>query len=404
MRGAIQNKIAAIDLGSNKISCLLGRLDDNMEVQILAQSIHFSNGIRAGNIVDFSKTKDAILNAIFSVEKEYDSSIREVSVTLSGAGAKSHIIEVSKDLSNPKVLKEDIKGLLKLAINRATGEDREMLHYFPLEYSLDSNSHIEDPVGMYGSKLSLKAHIITADAMSLLNIANCFANCQVEVSGFSSAIYNDGNALLSENDKQVGCLLIDFGARTTSFAVYHNNTLYYTYYLPVGGEHVTLDIAKICSISYNEAERLKVLHGSVNLKTIDYNKQIALPSSDEFQEAEKISKAELSEIIYMRIEEIIDLLKSKYDLLKVDHLIARSIIITGGGSALEGLDMILAQKFGKKIRRAHPRHGTNLETAYAAASGLVKHEAIKLEDFYNKNKSVKFKISNIFSWLKNYLR
>jgi cell division protein FtsA len=404
MRGTIQNKIAAIDLGSNKIACLLGKLDENMQIQILAKSIHFSNGLRAGSIVDFSKTKEAILNAIFSVEKEYGSNIRQVAVTLSGGDTRSHIIETSKDLANPRVSGEDIKSLMQIALNEVSSRQREILHYFPLEYSLDNNHHIDDPVGMYGNKLSCKVHVITADSMNLLNIAGCFAGCQVEVSGFSSAIYNDADALLSENDKQVGCLLIDFGARTTSFAVYYNNTLYYTYYLPIGSEHVTLDIAKVCSISYSEAERMKILHGTVNLKTIDYNKQIPLPSRDELGEAETIDKAELSEIIYMRIEEIIDLLKAKYDTLNMDHLIARSIVLTGGGSSLEGLDLVLAKKFGKKIHRARPNHGANLETAYAAASGLVKREANKLEDYYNKSRGVKLRLNNIFAWLRSYFR
>lgn len=403
---AKNNHIIAIDLGSNKIACIVAEIDNSQNIKILNKSLFHSKGIRGGIITDFKKAEESILHAIFAVEKEYGSNIKKVSVALSGINTRSQIVNVKIPLLDQKIFKQDIVKLTNKAILQASSSNNDIIHYFPLEYSVDNHHFITDPEGMFGKELGGKFNIVTAETSMLLNIANCLAKCQIEISNFILGVYASAVATLNAEDSELGSLIIDLGSKMTSFGVIKDNNLLSHNFIPIGSDHITHDIAKAFSIPVQEAEKIKILHGDLMSQINSKQKFIHLKNSffnDE--EVINITQADLYEVIYPRVEEIFEFIKKEYDHLNIDHLISRRLILTGGGASLRGIKELAAHFFQKQVRIGKPLYLKNINDDYNLESyittiGIVALNAAKMSKYTIDNKTSKNFLHKMFSWLK----
>ena len=402
--------LVILDIGSSKIAAISAELEFSGDAIINGQVLHESQGFKAGTITDWKKAEESVVGAIYSLEQEIGSNIKEAHLVIDGADSKSYYTYTSVKASSQQITALDVKRVIHKALEEFKVAGHDVIHNFPLEFYVDGAHAVANPVGMLGKELSCKIHIVTANSSHLLNIANCLIKCQVETASFSSASYVDGLACLTENEREIGCMLIDIGARTTSLAVFLDNKLLYSYNVPIGSAHITSDISKIFSVSINVAEKLKVVFGNASLDEVNEAHVINLedidPKNIENFDRNNITVGELVEVINARVMEILELLKKQYDSVDIDHLIARKIVLTGGGAMLSGLAPIVSQKFNKQVKIARLDTydifaGDYNHMMFAAAIGVLQNQIRRQKKFAAKAKD---KTSSFFqkitSWLK----
>jgi len=387
MKGKSTNYIV-FDIGSNKIAALAANITKIGEVSVVAQVIQSSTGFRAGSIIDLEAAENSIIAAIYSLEKECDKSINNVVVSLSG-GVKSYYISHTIKLGNQAISRQDVNKLIQKALADFSEKDKEVIHYFPIEFTIDKDNCVETPIGMYAKELSCQIHVVAANSLMLRNLTNCFAKCHIEISDVVLSVYAAGIVCLSDDEKETGAIVIDFGSHVTSFGVFLYGKIIYTGSLPIGGYNITSDIAKALSISINTAEKLKILYGDVRPDLLNKNETIRISNfepENDYNEDLTISSSKLAEIIRPRVKQIVTLLKKDYDHISMDHLVAKRVVLTGGGSGLQGLKNLVAEAFQKQARVAKPEiipgFVENLNSSiYATTLGMIKSKALK----YKKN-------------------
>ncbi len=402
------SNFVALDLGSSKIAGLVAHIDKNGKSNILSQNLHNSKGIKSSAILDLQDAETSIISAIYSLEKDYGKNIQNVSIALTGAGTKSYYLNGKLKLSGQQVSKDDVKQLMRKILSNFNIQSQEILHYFPIEFTID-NRYITNPIGMIGSELSCELHIIAANKLLLQNIINCFSKCHVEVSSIILAIYASGLACLTHDEKEHGVVIIDMGAKTTSFAIFLNGKLLYTNYIDIGSFHITLDIAKIFGVSFAVAEKLKILYGNATTSSFEKDNIINL---DEFEveiaeHTLPINSQNLAAVINSRAEEILHLVDSIFTTTIAGQIVSQKIVLTGGGAMLRGMKELASTILGKQVRLGKPEIVPGFgETCnpymHSTSIGMVKHQSLK-----QINRSVEidlFEKSNmlqkIFSWIK----
>lgn len=383
-----QANYIVFDIGSIKLAAIAANISKTGESIIVSQVLQHSSGFKAGNIVNLTEAENTIISAVYALEKECKKSINEVTISISG-DVKSYYISHTLKLSNQAITKQDVKKLIQKALVDFVVKDREVIHYFPIEFMLDKNNIVENPVGMYAKELTCQLHIVAANSLMLRNLTNCFAKCHIEVSDVVISIYANGLSCLSEDEKETGAIVIDMGSHITSFGVFFGGKLLYVGNVQIGSYHITSDIAKILSVSLKTAEKLKILYGDVRHDIFNKNESIRLsdfePDND-YNVDLIIQPSKLAEIIRPRVEEIFILLKKEYDYISMDHLIAKRIILTGGGSGLYGLKHLVSEIFQKQVKIAKPEivngfSGNHNIAMYQTAFGMVIAKAAK----YQKN-------------------
>lgn len=382
---AINTNFTALDIGSSKITILACDLNISGEATVGYQGMFQSNGIKSGSIIDYNGAEQSIINSIYNLEKTIDKNINSVSISLSGAGIKSYYVYQKIRVGNAKITKDDIKKLKDSALQKFDEEEYSIIHYFPLEYVLDDSDSISNPIGMFGNILGCRYHVVVANSNQISNIIECFAKCHIRVREIVASPYSSGLAVLTEDEKSLGSMLIDLGATTTSYAIFTGNKLVYTGYIPIGSNHITSDIAEVLSIPLHTAEKLKVMYGYASYEG-NNDSLISLydiEPSKNYEFENNISSKELNMIISARSEEIVELIKDEYDKIGIDHLIKRRIVLTGGGSQLRGIKEIVSNNFNKAVRVGNPMTlpGFDIDhssPSYCSAIGVVKNEMINL--------------------------
>jgi cell division protein FtsA len=387
MKGKASNYIA-FDIGSSKIAAVAANISKNGQTKINSQILQYSEGFKSGSITNMEFAENSIVAAIYALEQESDKSIKEIAISLSGVGVKSYYVNHKIKLGNQLISKQDIKKLLSKALAEFKVKDQEVIHYFPLEFILDENQHVDDPTGMYARELSCHLHIISADSFMLMNLTKCLAKCHVEVSDVFLSIYSSGLACLTKDEKELGSIIIDIGSNTSSFGIFLDNQLVYTGYVPIGSKDITRDIAKTFSISIAAADKLKILYGNSSAKLVK-NTTIRLDEFDPdngYNAELSITALDLAKVIETKIQEIFGKIKKECDRISMDHLLAKRVIITGGGASLSGLTSTAAELFQKQARAAKPEiipgFAENYNPyMYSTVIGMIKAKSLK----YQKN-------------------
>ena len=387
MKGKASNYIA-FDIGSSKIAAVAANISKNGQTKINSQILQYSEGFKSGSITNMEFAENSIVAAIYALEQESDKSIKEIAISLSGVGVKSYYVNHKIKLGNQPISKQDIKKLLSKALAEFKVKDQEVIHYFPLEFILDENQHVDDPTGMYARELSCHLHIISADSFMLMNLTKCLAKCHVEVSDVFLSIYSSGLACLTKDEKELGSIIIDMGSNTSSFGIFLDNQLVYTGYVPIGSKDITRDIAKTFSISIAAADKLKILYGNSSAKLVK-NTTIRLDEFDPdngYNAELSITALDLAKVIEAKVQEIFGKIKKECDRISMDHLLAKRVIITGGGASLSGLTSTAAELFQKQARAAKPEiipgFAENYNPyMYSTVIGMIKAKSLK----YQKN-------------------
>jgi cell division protein FtsA len=371
--------ITALDVGSSKVACFIARPLENGAAEVVGVGHQVSNGIKNGNIVDMAAVEDSIRTTVEAAEHMAGENVRDVVLCVSGSVPESKLISFDVAISGHEISDVDLKRALDPTwLYSQQDDDRQIIHTLPIAYSIDGNPGVKDPRGMYGEKLGVNMHVITASAGALRNITACVNRCHLDVESQVVGPYAAGLSCLVEDEKELGVICIDMGGGTTDISVFFDGEVVYTDSVPLGGNHVTNDIARGLSTPVAYAERMKTLYGSAVPSPSDDQEVIKVPLVGEEDDGEnQISRSMLVGIIRPRIEEIYELVREKLEPTGFEKAGARRIVLTGGASQLTGVRELASEMMDKQVRLGQPNYVKGLAEsvngpAFSAPAGLIQ--------------------------------
>jgi cell division protein FtsA len=388
--------VSALDIGTTKVCCLIGEVGPDGRVEVVGKGVHSSKGVKKGIVVDIGETVLAIQKAVQEAERSAGFKLHTVFVGVTGehiSSLNSHgVITLAHEAK--EIMEEDVRRSVEAAKVVSLPAEREVLHVIPRGFTLDGQDGIRNPVGMLGMRLEADTHIITGMTTFLHNLTKCVesAGLEIEENGLVLAPLASSLSVLNEAEKTMGILLLDIGGGTTDLAVFHNRAIFHTAVLPIGGHHITHDLAYAFKLSPEEAERVKLEFGSA----------ISSPLSDEDKmevttlsgAKEMLSRKSISEKIVPRVEEIFALVKMELDRVAKDFALS-GITLTGGTSLLPGISEVAGSIFKLPVRVAYPApanasFGEELrKPEYASSLGLLVYGAKSVQNrkHYRKQES-----------------
>ena len=373
-----------LDIGSSKIVCMIARLEPlleggvlsarNCKLKIVGFGIQKTEGIKSGVVTDIAKAQQAIRSAVGKAESMSGLVVESVIVNFSGGRFKNVSSSAEVQLAGEPVTEEDMEKALNKVVAKHHRSLQPVLHAFPLSYRLDSASGISNPVGMLGERLGVSAQLLTANVTILQNIEACVNQAHLSVEGMVATPLASGLAALVGDEMQLGVACIDVGAGTTSFSIFSQGKFVYADSIPLGGRHITLDIAKVLATSELVAEELKVRFGSVFPWDREDRRKIPLSSGGEAQ----CSRAMLNAIVTARAQEILEKLRERFHASGCGYLIGRKIVMVGGGSQLLGFPDLAEKILGRSVRCGRPLGVSGLPdrangVAFCTAVGLLAY-------------------------------
>ena len=368
--------VAVLDIGTSKMCCLIARQrGDRLELQ--GGGYQLAEGLRAGGIVDSEAAEASILAVVHEAEQQAGRTVHEIVLGLSGGRLESTIRVVDLDLGGRAVGPADISHALRLARAQARAEGLEVLHALPVEITLDDSQRLRDARGMVGHRLRIAVHLVRVASAALHNLLAAVERCHLDVAAVVAAPYAAGLACLSPDEATFGAVVLDLGAGVTGIARFADGRLHELASVPLGAQHVTQDLAFGLSTGRAQAERLKTLYGSVLARAGDARQHLEVPGlGDPLRPPVQIvSRARLTEIIRPRVEEILQLARARIDLDRLP-VTGRRLVLSGGGSQLEGIVDLAEETFGMPARlgRARPFDAGAVQdlTAATTAVGLLR--------------------------------
>jgi cell division protein FtsA len=361
------------------VVCIIVAVNGDNKPKLLGFGHQLSEGVKAGIIIDIKKAERSILAALNSAEKMAGETIDEAYVNISGASITSNHVNIETKIQGHEVTYKDIDNMIDRGNELFENPEIEIIQSIPLGYSIDDTEGIKDPIGMFGQVISTNLHVITASRTSVRNIKNCLGKCHLNVKDFIISSYASGLAVLTEDEKDIGVTILDIGSGSTSIAIFSEGYPIYFDSIPIGGAHITRDIALGLSVSIPFAERLKVIYGNTISADNDDLDRIDLGNEeDNLGNNKTITKAELTSIIKPRVEEILEMCKHNLENSGLNSVSGSKVVITGGSSQLQGIKETAEFVFNKHIRIANPEEIYGMPEsakgpAFSTAVGMVKY-------------------------------
>lgn len=404
--------VAVLDIGTSKIACFIAHVDSAGEIKIVGIGHQLSKGIRSGIITDFAEAEASIVAAVHAAEQMAGETVENVRVSLSGGNLTSRNVTVEMTMLGEEVTDRDIMDIIEQGRGSILHSENEIIHCIPVSYYLDGARGISDPRNMFGKKLGADLHIITGLPSITRNLAHCVARCHLNVEEYIASPYASGLSVLEDDEKQLGVTVIDMGGGVTSFSVFAGGKNIYTDAVPVGGAHVTNDIARGLSTSLTNAERLKTLHGSAIASARDDQVMVDVPplGEEDMDEVNTMPRSMLVGVIRPRVEEIFEMIRSKIEISGASSYAGKRVVLTGGASQLLGVREMASSILGKQVRLGRPRVLPGLAEsvsgpAFATSLGMVEYTVKKpmeeqMFDAYRHRGGLTAGFEKAVSWFK----
>jgi cell division protein FtsA len=404
--------LAVLDVGTSKIACLIAHIDSAGEIRVVGIGHQLSKGIRSGVITDFAEAETSIAAAVHAAEQMAGETVEHVTVSLAGGNITSRNVSVEMAMLGEEVTDRDIMDIIEQGRSSVAHTESDIIHSIPVSYYLDGAKGINDPRKMYGRKLGADLHIITGLPSVTRNLAHCIGRCHLDVDEYITSPYASALSCLEEDEKQLGVTLIDMGGGVTSFSIFAGGKNIYTDAVPIGGMHVTNDIARGLSTSLAHAERLKTLHGSAIPSASDDQVMIEVPplGEDDDGEINALPRGVLVGVIRPRVEEIFEMIRSKIEVGGAAGMAGKRVVITGGASQLLGVREMAANILGKQVRLARPRLLPGLAEAvsgpaFSTVLGMIEYSTKKpmeeqMFDAHRRRTGLSAGFEKVVSWFR----
>jgi cell division protein FtsA len=366
--------IVGLDIGTTKICAIVGEMLED-EINVIGVGSHPSTGLRKGSVVNIESTVDSIKKAVEEAELMAGCDISSVYVGIAGnhiKGLSSHGLIAIK---GREITEMDVDRVIDAAKAVAIPTDREILHVIPQEFIVDDMESIQNPVGMTAIRLEAKIHIIIGAVSSVRNVVKCCNKAGLEVCDIALESLASGEAVLTKEEKELGCVIVDLGGGTTDLALFKDNNLKFIYELTLGGNNLTNDISIGLRTPLPEAEKIKIEHGTCIPENVRKGTTIEVPAVGG-RAPKKLSKGILAEILEPRVEEIFSLLKAELFSNGLENTFPAGFVLTGGSVVLDGISELAESVFNLPVRIGEPNKIGGLKDivknpAYATGVGLV---------------------------------
>ncbi|MET4486487.1 cell division protein FtsA [Bradyrhizobium sp. LA7.1] len=383
-RGGI---VACLDIGTSKIACMIARLrpsapsealrDRTHAVELIGYSQIQSRGMKAGAVIDLAECEQAVRQAVGLAEKMAKVRVESVLLSVSGGRLSGQLVEAAADIRGGAVTPADVSRVTSTGMRHATGEGRTVLHALPVGYTLDGVKGIRDPRGMVAHQFGVDMNVVTCEATVARNLMLAVERCHINVEAMAASPYVAGLSVLTDDEADLGAAVVEMGAGTTTIAVYSGGRFVHAAGFAVGGQHITMDLARGLSATIADAERIKTLYGTVITGGSDSRELMSVPTAGDEQDLPQIvSRATIANIVKHRAEEVFEMVRDK---LKDSPFASEPngrVVLSGGASQLTGLVELGTQILGRPVRVGRPVGFGRLpneakNAAFAVPAGLL---------------------------------
>ncbi len=370
--------VAAIDLGTTKIVTLIGKKNPNGKFQIVSQSKTPSTGIKRGVVLNIEETVASIQRTVDEAQAQSGIILSDVFVGIAGQHIRSikNRGYINRDNIESEITAEDVQKLINDMYKIPIEVGEEILHVLPQDFIVDNEPGVR-PIGMMGRRLEANFHIVIGQTASAKNIEKCVNRVGLKVNDLILEPLASSEAVLTEDEKEAGVVLVDIGGGTTDVAMFYDGIVRHTAVIPFGGNVITNDIKEGCSILFRQAESLKVQFGSALGDMAPEDKIVTIPGISG-RDPKEISFKSLAYIIQSRMEEIIDAVNYEIENSGYAEKLSAGIVLTGGGALLRHLSQLVKFKTGYDVRIGFPNEHLSADSSedinqpmYATAIGLI---------------------------------
>ena len=402
-----KNVIAALDIGTSKVVVIVAEIGTDGILKIIGKGQHVSKGLKKGVVINIDNTKQAIQRAVEEAELMADCKIPEVYTGIAGSHIKSINSHGMVKIKDDEVTQMDVDQVRETAEAVNLSTDQEVLHVIDQEYIIDDQQDIKEPIEMSGKLLNVKVHIISGSIAARQNIIKCIKQCGLEVIDLVFQPLASSEAVLTQDEKDLGVCLVDIGGGTTDIALIKNGAFQHTAVIPVAGDQITNDIAVAFRTTTQSAGDIKETYGSAMPELCSTNEEIEIPLVDG-QSPKRITTRALAQVIEPRIEELFEKVQNEINRSRMGSTIASGIVITGGSSMLNGMAELGEKIFGMPVRIGIPRNIDGLlqvveNPRYSTGVGLLimgKNDLQRNIDKLGKRNSISNIIKRAQMWFK----
>ncbi|GIW08244.1 MAG: cell division protein FtsA [Dehalococcoidia bacterium] len=374
---ARERVIAAIDIGTTKICTLVGGLGREGETEIIGVGVAPARGLKKGIVVDIDATVESVQTSIEKAERTSGFKIVSAYAGISGEhiGSQNNRGVIAINHPDRVITLDDSTRVIESARAIPLPSNRELIHIIPRSYVIDGQDGVKNPIGMHGFRLEVETHLVSGATTSIQNLTKCINRAGVDVDDLVLQPLASAEAVLTEEEREMGVLLADIGGGTTDIALFVDGAVWHTSCLPVGGWHLTNDIAVTLRTSFQVAEELKARYAQAQPRLVPASDVIDIPAfGDEGKRQE--SRRQLCEIVEARVDDIMQRIIADVKRSGYDGLLPAGIVLTGGTSNLIGIDAFAREAYRMPVRVGRPRGLRGLtdtvsDPAYATSVGLL---------------------------------
>ncbi len=354
MKKTEKNMIVGLDIGTSKVAAIVGELSPDNEIEIIGIGHHPSRGLKKGVVVNIESTVQSIQRAVEEAELMAGCQIKAVYAGIAGSHVRSLNSHGIVAIRDKEVTAGDVDRVIDAARAVAIPADQKILHILPQEFVIDQQEGIREPIGMSGVRLESKVHIVTGAVSAAQNIIKCVRRCGLEVDDIILEQLASSQAVLTDDEKDLGVCLVDIGGGTTDIAVFTEGAIRHTAVIPIAGDQVTNDIAVALRTPTQHAEDIKIKYACALAQLASAEESIEVPSVGE-RPPRRLARQTLAEVVEPRYEELFTLVQSELRRSGFEDLIAAGVVLTGGSSKMEGLVELAEEIFHMPVRVGLPQ-------------------------------------------------
>ncbi len=402
-----RNLVVGLDIGTSKISVAVGEITPDNQLSIVGVGNQPARGMDKGGVNDLNLVIQSIQRAINEAELMADCHITSVYLGISGKHISCQNENGMVPINDKEVMQDDVDNVIHTARSVPISAERRMLHVLPQEYSIDVQDGIKSPIGMSGVRMEAKVHIVTCANDMAKNIVKCVERCDLKADQLIFSALASSYAVLTDDEKELGICVVDMGAGTMDISVFTGGALRHTAVIPVAGNQVTSDIAKIFRTPLSHAEEIKVQYACALRQMVSMEENIEVPSVGG-RPARSMSRHTLAEVVEPRYHELFELVQEELRECGLEDQIAAGYVLTGGTAKMEGVVEFAEEVFQMPVRVAQPADVCGLkeyvnDPTYSTVVGLL-HYGMQANQQQNneqkKSESVGSIGSRVLAWFK----
>ena len=402
---ADRNLVVGLDIGTTNIKAVVGEIIEDGSISVVGVGSNPSRGMDKGGVNDLDMVVQSVKRAINELELMADCQVSSVLMSISGRHVKCQNESGMVPINNQEVTQDDVDNVIHAARSVPIAAERKLLHVLPQEYTIDVQEGIKNPVGMSGVRMEAKAHIVTCADDMAKNLVKCIERCELRADQMIFSALASSYAVLTEDEKELGVCVVDIGGGTIDMVIYSDGAIRHTAVIPVAGNQITNDIAKIFRTPIGHAEDIKINYACALKEMVSMEDTIEVPSVGG-RAARTMSRHTLSEVVEPRYQELFELIHEEIRASGLEEQVAAGIVLTGGTAKMEGAVEFAEELFQMPVRVGTPLNVKGLseyvsDATYSTAVGLLHYGSEQIAGKNNnKNHANESIWERVHSWFK----